>query len=257
MRINWKSFIPYGIVIILFVFATFYDYEINMHMAHVLNGFDIFMERFAILPLIILMVLCFQLYYQEQQKILFQLLSMVLALYAGFDTMHYWNDGLSFYVSSIVLAIFIWVIVSLIAKVIPFAHRQQLAYWLMYFTMVLLLSMLVTSILKCLWGRVRFRDGAGIIDFTPWYLPQGINGHQSFPSGHTTAWSAILCFTNISKHRPLSWWQTLLLYGFIILMPLTRMSCGAHYLSDTLMGFSITYTIFLWMSVIYKKRRLL
>ncbi len=38
---------------------------------------------------------------------------------------------------------------------------------------------------KYFWGRVRFRElDAAFSQFTPWYLPQGITGSDSFPSGH-------------------------------------------------------------------------
>ena len=257
MKLHWKHLIPYGMVMILLVVAGFYDYEINLKMAHALNGIDMVFERFAILPLILIIVACFRLYYVITNQVLFGILSVIAALYAGFDTMHYWCEGMMFYGTSIIVALLVWVIVACVVAKIPRAHRQNVAYWMMYFTMVLLLSMLVTTLLKNVWGRVRFRDGNGISDFTAWYLPQGINGHKSFPSGHTTAWSAILSFLKMHSHRPLAWWSRLLIYGLILLMPLTRMSCGAHYLSDTVMGFCITYTIYLWMCNIFMKRRLL
>ena len=41
------------------------------------------------------------------------------------------------------------------------------------------------QVVKYFWGRVRFRElDAAFLQFTPWYLPQGITGSDSFPSGH-------------------------------------------------------------------------
>ncbi|MCP4600165.1 MAG: hypothetical protein GY847_06460 [Proteobacteria bacterium] len=44
--------------------------------------------------------------------------------------------------------------------------------------------------IKIPWGRWTYRDMLEVSDlslFTPWYLPQGNNGHHSFISGHTGA----------------------------------------------------------------------
>lgn len=249
--------IPYGIITILLIVASFYDYRINVQMANRLAGFDIFIERFAILPLIILIIACFYLYFIRTKNYLFLLFAFIACIYAGFDTMGYWFNGIHMYIASFGLALGLGVSIYLIVAHIPATKQQQVAYWLMYFTMVLLISMLVTTILKNIWGRVRFRDGNGIESFTPWYLPQGYNGNRSFPSGHTTAWTSILCFLHVYPQRKASWYTIMIIIGLLILMPLTRMSCGAHYLSDTLVGFGITYSIYLWITSIYQKRRLI
>ena len=257
MKLTWKQLIPYAIIVVLMIIASFYDYQINERIANALYGIDIFFERFAILPLMMLLIACFELYYQLYHQKIFILFTLIASIYAGFDTMHYWMDGMLLYLFGILFAFILNRIIHYIVKCIPSQYQVSVAHWFMYFTMVFLLSILCTSILKTLWGRIRFRDGQGINDFTPWYFPQGINGNHSFPSGHTTAWTSILCFLHVLPKRSIAWWNQILIYALIILMPLTRMSCGAHYLSDTLIGFTITYTIYLMMSYIYQKRRIL
>ena len=252
-----KKGFPYGIVIILLMIASVYDYEINVMMAHRLAGIDLFFERFMILPILVLLITCFQLYQMRTYQHRFLICSMIASIYAGFDTMQYWYDGTFLYIISLLFACGLWLFIRFIVKQIPIYQQEEIAHWFMYFTMVLLLSMLATTILKQVWGRVRFREGNGLFDFTPWYMPQGINGHHSFPSGHTTAFTSILTLLHLPKSKQLPFYLRWMIVFLVILMPLTRMSCGAHYLSDTLVGFSITYSIYLIMTKIYQKRRIL
>ncbi|MBS6373138.1 MAG: phosphatase PAP2 family protein [Erysipelotrichaceae bacterium] len=91
--------------------------------------------------------------------------------------------------------------------------------------------------------------------FTPWYLPQGVNGNKSFPSGHTTAASITLCLFALplfTKKR-LSSWQTMLAVLSPIMMALSRMIMGAHYLSDTVFAILIIYTM-LEGAILYMKK---
>lgn len=102
---------------------------------------------------------------------------------------------------------------------------------------------------KLTWGRVRFRQLEGDLSrFTPWYLPQGFTGFFSFPSGHTANATVIFSVTyylhflpeRYEKYKPLI---TALLAVWIILVALSRVLVGAHYLSDVLFGMAITLAI--------------
>lgn len=94
--------------------------------------------------------------------------------------------------------------------------------------------------IKIPWGRWTYRD---ILDagntalFTPWYLPQGSNGHHSFISGHTAlsfvAMGYILFLKKGSNTRNILL-PVLLLWG--IVGALSRVVIGAHFASDTLFG---------------------
>lgn len=90
---------------------------------------------------------------------------------------------------------------------------------------------------KILWGRVRFRDLApDYANYTPWYLPNGITGHKSFPSGHTAMGWMLLPIILLTLDK--GWKAKLLLvaivlsWGFVV--ALGRVVIGAHYASDTL-----------------------
>lgn len=106
--------------------------------------------------------------------------------------------------------------------------------------------------IKLLWGRVRFRDlDALYSNFTPWFLPNGLNGNQSFPSGHAAmAWMILpllLLVVNKSKTIKISLLILIIFWGLTV--SLSRVVIGAHYASDVLFGAFIIIIIFI---ILYK-----
>lgn|GEM_PF-810933 len=109
-----------------------------------------------------------------------------------------------------------------------------------------LLVVVVVGVLKILWGRARFYelDAVGV-DFTPWFLPQGPNGHVSFPSGHTAwAWLGLplLALVADASARTRAW----VIAGIVALglvVAIGRVRLGAHYASDV--TFSTGAAVFL------------
>jgi undecaprenyl-diphosphatase len=84
----------------------------------------------------------------------------------------------------------------------------------------------LTSIIKITISRERpFKalDFEGLIN--------NVNENRSFPSGHTTAASAIIPFFNFNKYLNFTW-----IFITIIVM-FSRMYLGVHYLSDVIAGF--------------------
>ena len=108
---------------------------------------------------------------------------------------------------------------------------------------------------KLLWGRVRFRQLEGDLSlFTPWYLPQGVNGYFSFPSGHTANATVIFAVTAYFRFLPEKFrrWRpfiTAALLLWIGIAAFSRVRVGAHYLSDVLFGAAITFGIVYFFKV--------
>ena len=101
---------------------------------------------------------------------------------------------------------------------------------------------------KLLWGRVRFRHiDACYSNFTPWFLPNGMNGNQSFPSGHAAMAFMILplllLVVNKSKNVKISLLILFISWGLVV--GLSRVVIGAHYASDALFGSFIIVIVFL------------
>ncbi|MBQ7739690.1 MAG: phosphatase PAP2 family protein [Eubacterium sp.] len=117
------------------------------------------------------------------------------------------------------------------------------------------------EIIKALWGRVRFRDLKGEVNyesFTAWYHPNGINGNKSFPSGHTASAAMsylLMLMPNVSEK-----WEKRKVLCFILpliftsVVAFTRLVMGAHYLSDVTMGGTIGFTVtIIAMKILDKK----
>jgi len=102
---------------------------------------------------------------------------------------------------------------------------------------------------KLLWGRVRFHDlvAPDFAAFTPWYLPQGITGHTSFPSGHAAmGWMLLPLLLLVSRSsrsiRTLTW---VIVLGWGIFVAAARVRYGAHFPSDVLFPTALAAVIML------------
>jgi membrane-associated phospholipid phosphatase len=106
--------------------------------------------------------------------------------------------------------------------------------------------------LKHLWGRVRFRDLDTLYsNFTPWFFPNGINGNQSFPSGHAAmAWMILpLLLLVDNKSKSIKAFVLIIIISWGLAVSLSRVIIGAHYASDVLLGSIIILVVFL---VVYR-----
>lgn len=125
--------------------------------------------------------------------------------------------------------------------------------------LALLHPILIVQLGKLLWGRVRFRHLApGFADFTPWYLPQGITGHESFPSGHaamgwmllpiafylTLRFLAARAGSQVRAPGKLALalvWGTVVLFG--VAVAASRVVVGPHYLSDVAFSTAVAWAL--------------
>lgn len=110
---------------------------------------------------------------------------------------------------------------------------------------------------KIPWGRWTYRDileAGNPALFTPWYLPQGNNGHHSFFSGHTALSFVVLGYLYfLKKDHPV---RSILLSIFLlwgIVGGLSRIVVGAHYASDVLFGAGQTMFWYLFLNQKYLK----
>jgi len=141
-------------------------------------------------------------------------------------------------------------IVYLLKKKSTFSARAILFSRVTFYTFFIGYILIIQP-LKLFWGRVRFRDLAeNYSNFSAWYLPQGITGNDSFPSGHATmGWMLITLFVFFTAK---SLAKRIALKGLIIIWALSvcisRVVIGAHYTSDVVFAsfiIIITYRIVL------------
>lgn len=110
--------------------------------------------------------------------------------------------------------------------------------------------LLIATPLKIFWGRIRFRDLAeNYSNFTPWYLPNGITGNDSFPSGHASMSFIMIVLFVFFMHKPFH--KRIILKGLVISLGLvvcaSRVVIGAHFTSDVLFGAMIMIVTYLFL----------
>ncbi len=98
--------------------------------------------------------------------------------------------------------------------------------------------------IKIPWGRWTPRAITAAGDptlFSPWYLPQGVNGHYSFISGHTSfAFVVIALVLLFARTRTAFAAGVALCLAWGVVGAAGRVVLGAHYPSDTLVAAVIT-----------------
>ena len=128
------------------------------------------------------------------------------------------------------------------------------------FLLVIAADVILVNVLKSLWGRPRMRLIASDprAYFIPWWRPDtslrdtltasgvAAGEFRSFPSGHTANASCLMLLSLLPKICPkLTGRQTLLFsIGFLwaLLVAFSRITVGAHFLTDTAAGCAIVLT---------------
>ena len=108
--------------------------------------------------------------------------------------------------------------------------------------------------MKSLWGRFRPYEmttvaGNTMSEFTPWYHLNGINGHNSFPSGHTMSGWLFLFLVFFVPRGNISAQKKMTIFGIAmgILTAMSRVRIGAHWLSDVTVS-SIIFCLIIFMA---------
>lgn len=146
-------------------------------------------------------------------------------------------------VASITEGVFVWFLLLFPLAAILYARRSATKAVMARSAGLVVLAgvlhpLVLVQILKKLWGRARFNNlEEGVTDFTPWYLPQGINDHHSFPSGHT-AMGIMVCFLVLYFPPRLRGIVLLPLIVWAIAVAASRVILGAHYASDVVFSLS-------------------
>lgn len=159
---------------------------------------------------------------------------------------------------SVVIGLFCTVLTIFgVTKLCKEADRKTVIRVATVFLLVIFADILLINIIKIPWGRARMRLVA--VDdrayFMPWWQPgktlrdtlvaAGVASEEfkSFPSGHTANASSLmlLCLLPKLSEKLNGKQNTLFLTGFIwtCLVAASRIVMGAHYLTDTVVGFSV------------------
>ena len=156
--------------------------------------------------------------------------------------------------------------ILLIAKLAKNTDRQTIIKLASVFIIVIFANIIIINIIKIPWGRARYRLVA-VNDqayFMPWYQPgttlkdtlvaQGVlkEEFKSFPSGHTANASCMLLISLLPALSPklANKKNILFITGFIwtLLVALSRIIMGAHYLTDTMIALLVGLIVFIFVT---------
>ena len=244
-------------------YFAFTDLQISISLFDSFSGWAKFLEKFGEIPGLLVLYsgtfISLLHYLSGSNKFKFLLLPILL-LVATFLSSYFvivmygrvTSNGSTvleykYYIGSILLLLNLFAAyqlrnVKLEDRVLEYANKSVLLGFVGY--------LLFIQPLKLIWGRVRFRClDLLYTNFTPWFLPNGITGQQSFPSGHAAmAWMILpllILLSNKSKTLRGALLLIIIFWGTVV--PISRIVVGAHYPSDVLFGACIIILSYLML----------
>lgn len=237
------------------VCAYFYDLPLDIRLNNPANVFAIWLKNTGEIPAylvcpaagILLMLLC----KKTWQKVCGALVnlggSVYLGIYLGDAFFLEENRTLFGALWGVGFALLFFFFSRFIT--VPKKYKQTLIILSVLGICVLAAELLLTSGMKMLWGRVRYRDllAAGSTEaFTSFLTVNGFNGNKSFPSGHTASaavsYLAMFLPQLSRKCREHAWLCFAAPFVYTSLVAYTRLVMGAHYLSDVTVGGAVCFT---------------
>lgn len=142
---------------------------------------------------------------------------------------------------------FLVVLVGVLLKKEPF-YKEKKEYFIfsLYLILVVTLTALIVGALKNLWQRTRFfeLDPFSYSRYTPFW--QFGKGGSSFPSGHASMSALSLLFLDVNRKHAIFKRETIpLALGvvFTLLVCLSRLMAGAHYITDLIFGVGVALLV--------------
>ena len=258
----WTSIAVFGILALIFAFS---DLAISENFATPQSKWAYFMEAYGQLPgmLIAFLGSNILLRLMRLEKTFKSITSTIdLFILTAFMGIIFWVNALGQQVGQEVdyllvlgLSIVLLITIQVWFHRIPDENMQEYkVFGQIAISLFFLAGVITVWGIKIPWGRWTFRDMMKFGDlslYTPWYLPQGNNGHHSFFSGHTALAFCVLpvvLFFRKNKTQYTIAWILVMLWGGI--MAISRVKIGAHFPSDVLFGGGQTI---LWFWLLKKK----
>ncbi len=254
-HLNNKLVILFILLIPLSVLTGIYDLEISKYIVNQNSVWAKFLENYGMIPGMLVILSGIYIYYSSIktksntwsyiQKVIFFLVSSGLTYYLFeiFLDKIASDNLITFLIISFAINLIIFILLHTKEQVknTIAINYSRLVVGIAFFGYVILIQGV-----KYFWGRVRFRElDATFSQFTPWYLPQGITGFDSFPSGHAAMGWMMLALLVLFANGKL-WIRnfiSILIIVWAVFLAFSRVVIGAHFASDVLFGsFFIIFT---------------
>jgi membrane-associated phospholipid phosphatase len=244
----------------LAILTAIFDLEISKALVIQDSSLATFLENYGMLPGIVVLLIGIYIYYSfivtQKLKLSFLrkgfyfLAANFLILYffgvlAGSPELKNLSDKFYLIAASSVLINIIIIVILHIKKVVP--SEVPLKFSRTVIVLGFWGYIISIQLIKTIWGRVRFRELDELFSqFTPWYLPKGITGFDSFPSGHAAmGWMLLPLLILMNNENQLMRKLVLaIICCWGILLASSRVLIGAHYSSDVLFGSFFIITIY-------------
>jgi membrane-associated phospholipid phosphatase len=246
------------------------DLEISKSLYNPENNFAIFIQQYGELPGVFVLAIASTIWgfnnksYQSKFRILIiitsALVTTFLILYSIYMIFFYLINPLILFnqykIAILIPVLFFLLIYVFLLSFINFNSAIKIKTFAKTTLLTGLLGYcLFVQPLKIFWGRIRFRNlDALYSNFSDWYLPNGINGNQSFPSGHAAMGFMLLPLLILvwNKKPIIKSLVIALVCMWGILVCLSRIVIGAHYATDVLFGSASMIIAFLISTIIIK-----
>ena len=239
------------LILIVIPFAFWFgisDLEISRQLVNQNSAWAMFLQNYGMIPGIIVILSGINIYYSSIKSKTDFLSYTIRAIFflVGSGLIFYLFEILleDFVLNNLVLFLIIsfaigFIIFMIIHKVSLVKNPVIIKYSKVVVGMSLFGYVIGIQVIKFLWGRVRFRElDPAFSQFTPWYLPQGITGFDSFPSGHAAmGWMLLALLILFDKSKV--WIKNIifmLIIMWAVLLAYSRVVIGAHFGSDVLFG---------------------
>ena len=163
------------------------------------------------------------------------------------------------YVLSAIIAVISTVIIHFIVWKLPKKLLKMFFAPAAVTAISVITALIVQTSIKIIWGRMRMTDIVAANDitlFTSWFVPNWFSGGHSLPSGHTMTTTQLL-LVPIWLERlqsPRGRKTTYAVIGaYIALVAFSRLCVAAHFLSDVIFGFVISFIITQIATIKYEK----
>lgn len=230
------------IALVLFIVGSFNDLKISQTLYDSTSIFGRIFENHLLTLVFIPVIASGWLLFKTQKNIIYLLISIGVSINAGIENLTKYFTGTTKMVLGILLGIVIFLLVSRFSKKILNNLNQQKAINTLK---IFFIVVGVIYTIKYLIGRIRYRDLQSLEQYSNWYDFNFFGKGNSFPSGHTSTIYLLIPFLKIYEKE----FKILrvIAYSIILLMALSRIIIGAHYLSDTMAALLIAISIdILW-----------